>query len=228
MTDPKIDNGSKTPSERFKDLEDAVKDLNVSASEWSLAKKLLLTLAAILPLAVLVDVLLRKGTDGSPGTPGVSVPVGGIIAWPGRFQGDEDGYWSREDGSVWRVCDGGEVKLNEYPALLAAFGDAKGWPYAQDASSLTLPDLRGRFPMGVISAEAIGDDGGVSHLTFNTTSRRAAGGEGPALNYIQALEVGDDSSEDRWKMTVNDDGNEKRRFDIRPPFLAVHWLIRVK
>jgi len=60
----------------------------------------------------------------------------------------------------WLLCDGSEVLKADYPLLYAAIGDA--WGTASANTKFKLPDLKGRFPVGVGSVNA-GDSSAESY-----------------------------------------------------------------
>lgn len=61
----------------------------------------------------------------------------------------------------WLLCDGEQYLKTEYPelyaAILDAYGDTtKGWVAPTDSDHFRVPDLRGRFPLGVGNGTASG------------------------------------------------------------------------
>lgn len=70
----------------------------------------------------------------------------------------------------WLECDGGPVAANHYPALTAAIGTAFG---GDGATTLGLPDLRGRTPLGAGNGPGLtprprGEAGGTETVTLTT------------------------------------------------------------
>jgi hypothetical protein len=63
----------------------------------------------------------------------------------------------------WLVCDGSSVLKATYPALDAILS-AASYPFGSDATHFTLPDMRGRVPVGVgthADVDALGDSDGL-------------------------------------------------------------------
>lgn len=67
----------------------------------------------------------------------------------------------------WLPCDGSLVLREEYPALFSAIGTTYG---AGDGSTtFALPNLQGRFPLGVSGSHALGSTGGAETVTLATS-----------------------------------------------------------
>lgn len=80
-------------------------------------------------------------------------PVGGIIQYAGS---------STPAGGKWLICDGSLVSRSTYASLFTAIGTAYG---AGDGSTtFALPNLKGRFPIGLdvtkAAVDALGEIGG--------------------------------------------------------------------
>lgn len=101
--------------------------------------------------------------DGSIGAndlaPGLLVPVGGIAMYGGAAA-----------PTNWLLCDGASLlRAGTYAALFTAIGTAFG---TVDGTHFTLPDLRGRTPIGVgtgpgLSARALAAAGGEENHTLS-------------------------------------------------------------
>lgn len=64
----------------------------------------------------------------------------------------------------WLTCDGASVAKATYPALDAILS-AAGYPFGSTSTNFTLPDLRGRVPVGVgthADVDALGDSDGLA------------------------------------------------------------------
>ena len=81
----------------------------------------------------------------------VGVPIGSIMMW---------GSTSAPDG--WKLCHGGTYDINIYPELYAVLGTA------------TLPDMRGRFPLGASTTGPIPatilTSGGTTTYSYTTVT----------------------------------------------------------
>lgn len=118
---------------------------------------------------------VRRPLDGGGGG---FVPAGSIVMW-----------YAATPPAGWLICDGATFAAATYPALAAVLGGT------------TLPDMRGRFPVGVATSDSswdvIGEIGGKKKSS--TTSVVASGSD-----------------------TVQDAGTD----DNLPPYRAVHFIIR--
>jgi len=94
--------------------------------------------------------LLGDGTWGVIAVPS-SIPVGATIMWPGAAAPTD-----------WRLCDGASLLRTDFPALFTAIGVLYG---SVDATHFTLPDFRGRVPVGLgpnALVNALGNNDGVA------------------------------------------------------------------
>jgi microcystin-dependent protein len=73
------------------------------------------------------------------------VPIGTIMAYGGDVRNAEVAKQLESQG--WLVCNGMQVKRDDYPALFKAVGVSFG--AGDGKATFHLPDLRGRFPRGV-------------------------------------------------------------------------------
>lgn len=78
--------------------------------------------------------------DGSVGTASGGVPVGSIVLWPASSLPAD-----------WLACDGASLLRSGYPDLFAVLGTAYG---AADGTHFSLPDYRGRVPVGLKAGDA--------------------------------------------------------------------------
>jgi microcystin-dependent protein len=67
-------------------------------------------------------------------------PVGSIVLWP-----------AAAPPADWLVCDGASLLRSAYPALFAVLGTTYG---AADGTHFSLPDYRGRVPVGLKASDA--------------------------------------------------------------------------
>jgi len=83
-----------------------------------------------------------------------AMPVGSIILWSGD---------NPPDG--WLLCDGAEELRVDWPELFALIGTSFG---AASGDTFTLPNLLGRFPLGVSGAHGKATSGGAETHTLTT------------------------------------------------------------
>ncbi len=133
-----------------------------------------------------VEVGVQKGTpSASPQTPavpsgalavltvtvprnaqlGTDIPEANIsrCRWTAPVDGTPVGVVSQFAGSVpplgWLLCQGQGLRRDEYPELFAAIGTLYGAP---SSTTFSLPDMRGRMPVGVKTGQpGLGDLGAV-------------------------------------------------------------------
>lgn len=67
-----------------------------------------------------------------------------------------------EPGPGWKLCDGQALLKAEYPRLFAVIGGEFG----ETATSFTLPDLRGKMPMGASADAPLFSVGGAASVTL--------------------------------------------------------------
>jgi microcystin-dependent protein len=95
-----------------------------------------------------LDVLERSG-GASTGVSGGSAPVGTIVA-----------YWGVSAPAGWLLCNGGGFPAATYPDLAAHLGGT------------TLPNLKGRVPVGLDAAQTefdtLGETGGSKTVALST------------------------------------------------------------
>lgn len=73
--------------------------------------------------------------DGAVSTASGGMPVGSIVLWP-----------AAAPPADWLTCDGASLLRSAYPALFAVLGTTYG---AADGMHFSLPDYRGRVPVGL-------------------------------------------------------------------------------
>ncbi len=174
---------------------------------------------------------------GQPGTPDSSggMGSGAIVAFVGS-DAPED----------WLLCDGDAVSRTEYKALFDVIGEAYG---AGDGNAtFNLPDLRGRFPLGldnmggtsadvVTAAEAdslAGSGGAETHtLTINEMPAHSHGVKhayddtNGGIGILAAYHVGSQSvntSGENEVFLVNTGGDESH--NNMPPYLSLNYIIK--
>ena len=78
--------------------------------------------------------------DNAVGLASGGAPVGSIVLWPAATVPAD-----------WLACDGASLLRSAYPALFAVLGTMYG---AADGTHFTLPDYRGRVPVGLKATDA--------------------------------------------------------------------------
>jgi hypothetical protein len=108
------------------------------------------------------------------------VPIGTIMAYGGDVRKKEIIDQLGDEG--WLVCNGNQVKRNEYPELFKAVGVSFG--AGDGKTTFHLPDMRGRFLRGVDHSKGMDPDAG-------SRSPAAPGGNtGDAVGSVQDDTVG--------------------------------------
>lgn len=156
--------GTSTPLPTYTDQALTIPHTNpiiLDASGWMLAY-VAGGVAYKLEMRTVDDVLLwtadnilvpLPGTGGSTGEPGEPTPVHD----PGTIV-----MTARDSAPVgWLLCDGAAVSRTTYAALFAAIGTKFG--IGNGSSTFNVPDMRGRFPLGLAAAgtgSVLGQTGG--------------------------------------------------------------------
>lgn len=86
----------------------------------------------------------------------ILLPTGSILMWS-----------AANAPSGFLVCNGAYLLRTSYPNLFSVIGITYG---STDVSNFRLPDLRGRFPIGVSDSFSQGTYGGVYDVTLTTTN----------------------------------------------------------
>ena len=199
-----------------------------------LQKFMWLLTGGIIVLGVLFPLFL-KGKPGSPGEKGedgISVPIGGVVAWPAPLPLADD-----EWHNVWRVCDGSAIRIAEVNEKLAGYlGDTYGTP---DPGYVYLPDFQGYFLRGMAKDNTVDPDGGTRKLgnpqkdsiTSHQHGQRSGGA--PSVNSngggrIQSGALNHNANGTHTKPQNVTDNNNDGKSEARPKNMAVYWIIRVQ
>lgn len=121
------------------------------------------------------------------------------------------------------ACDGSNYLRVDYPALYEALDDA----FITDADNFTVPDLRGRFPLGVSASHAIGSVGGseTHTLTNDEVPAHSHTYSKPDVSVLVAApgEVPVSTLDLIPDVTGNTGGGQPH--NNMPPFASVRWAI---
>jgi len=125
--------------------------------------------------------------------------IGEIRMWPCYFE-----------PYMWAFCDGRLLSIAEYEALFSILGVTYG---GDGITNFALPDLRGRFPIGMgsgpgLTAHTLGQQAGAESITVT---------QGPA-------------GAKEWKTpaTVFKPYGDTTRVDSMPPYLAINFIIALE
>ncbi len=161
----------------------------------------------------------------------LAVRAGAVLAWAGS---------AAPDG--WKLCDGAAISRSDFEDLFSVIGETFG---AGDGSTtFNLPDLRGRFPLGLdnmggASADSVtateadqlaGVGGSEKHTltvdempAHNHEFRRV--GSGNAGAETRAIQTRSNSD---WQTNgvIIDDAGGGQAHDNLPPFLSLNYIIK--
>ena len=166
---------------------------------------------------------MARFRDGQVITADALNALGGLTGEIRMFAGpgpDAPGSGTRDGGNAeWLFCDGGAVNRSDYSDLFALIGTIYG--SGNGSTTFNLPDLKGRFPVGV-NATAIGqrNTGGRSVRPLGSYGGREVVGHAwpmtspsaPTDGYIDLISK-------RAQDSVIEDTN-------LPPFLCVNFIIK--
>ena len=147
-----------------------------------------------------------------------AIPVGGIVPFFGNPAALPPN---------WRICDGSVLDDPESPLVV-------WWRSRESEGAFQVPDLRGRFVMGVPPNEEIGDVGGrksvprhrhssgrfVAETADHTTYRR------PKTAPLGGNVVSGHTHQNR--LDVSGWSGWEDEGDNRPPFVSLHYIIKIK
>lgn len=167
---------------------------------------------------------------------------GTVKMWAGQVSKIPVGY---------RLCDGAELQIRDYPALFDMLGTSFG---GNGTSSFLLPDLRGRFVAGFDGTQGsdygrIGSTGGAASVTlsadqlpehdhvngrsYDKLSARAA--DIDSNNTAKTLDSGAPGEEYRiggmgisqWREATIQKVGKNEAHENRPPFFTLAYIIKV-
>lgn len=177
---------------------------------------------------------LEPMIDVSGGSPSVTaVPTGGILA-----------YGAASAPTGFLLCDGSLVSRATFAALFAVIGIDFG--AGDGMTTFAVPDMRGRYPMGVAASgtgNALGDTFGAidhthtgpSHIHPATLPRDGWGSTLTTPSETGRLNVGDATGAGQfsssYQPTSDQDiatgaGGTGVTGTANPPTLAVYWIIK--
>lgn len=176
---------------------------------------------------------------GPPGPPGISAPLGSIVAWP----------IAQDAPARWRVCKGDilDIEKDDCKPLADLLGATYG---AVGPGKVKLPDFRGYFLRGHGRA----DSGPGALASLNRIDSRNVGSaqvqavrcvaaavadpkeegdfiqmKGPALAYGNAKPADESfNADERSKAYHETKITTGTVAETRPMNVAIHWIIRVK
>jgi len=152
------------------------------------------------------------------------VPIGAIMPYAGPIASFSD------IPSGYLLCDGSEVQQGIYPDLFDVIQFTYG--AGVNPSTFKLPDLRGRFPLGLdnmdngttvndVSGVAVDAGGGVANRVTNTSARSLGGSGGTEIIDTTNVAFGSGSQFD----TTSGSGPYQNQ-NVMNPYLAIHYIIR--
>lgn len=156
-------------------------------------------------------------------------PTGAVVSYAGN---------AAPEG--WLICDGRAVSRVTYAALFAVLGTRYG--SGDGATTFTLPDLRGRMPVGAgqgtsLTNRNLGTTGGAethaltipelpSHSHTSPTANRAA--DGGTFELAQTATIaGGHTIYDYFGGAPTDVTGGNGAHNNMPPFLALNFIIRI-
>lgn len=152
------------------------------------------------------------------------VPVGAVMPYAGPIASITDlptGYL---------LCDGSEVPQGLYPDLYAVIGTTFG--AGINPSTFKLPDLRGRFPLGLdnmdngttvndVSGVPVDAGGGVANRVTNTSARSLGGSAG-----TETVETDNVAFGSGTQFQGGTGSGPFENLNVMNPYLALHYIIR--
>lgn len=168
----------------------------------------------------------KAGKRGDPGEDAVGAPVGAIVAWMS----------DKELPDGWHACDGTNIDDIRVKGLDGERGLRppeverlrKSVVLKTPNNDLTLPDLRGYFLQGASDADPVASREGAREFIVQVRNFDKPGGS--TNSYMgNTLESGRGNGQPARDMVPRGDSKKNEYvLDNRPPFVAVHWIIRVK
>ena len=152
------------------------------------------------------------------------VPIGAIMSYAGPITSFAD------IPSGYLLCDGSEVAQGLYPELFNTIGTTFG--AGVNPNTFKLPDLRGRFPLGLdnmdngttvndVGGVAVDAGGGVANRVTNTSARSLGGSDGSEEITTDNVAFGSGT-----QFTGGTGSGPYNVLNVMNPYLAVHYIIR--
>jgi len=152
------------------------------------------------------------------------VPVGAIFPYAGpinSFADIPDGYL---------LCDGSEVSQGIYNELFGVIAFTYG--VGVNPNTFKLPDLRGRFPLGIddmdngLTVQNVDNDpvdagGGVAGRVTNSAAKSLGGSDGSERKDITDVNVGSGT-----QYTETTGSGPFQSVNVMNPYLAINYIIR--
>lgn len=173
--------------------------------------------------------ILNGNVTEAKQAPGTYIPIGGIIIW-----------LDASISSNWLLCNGQAVDRTTYATLFALWGTDFG--AGNGTTTFNVPDLRGRFPLGVAAAgtgSSLGGTGGTMDHTHSlaTGYAKVTAAAGSSNN----MWIDRQSVSPNWNSVVEGDLANTGGATVsnntgaalggssdtaNPPFIAVHFHVR--
>jgi len=152
------------------------------------------------------------------------IPIGGIIPFAGPISAFSD------IPSGYLLCDGSEIAQGIYPELFTRIGYTYGT--GVNPSTFKLPDLRGRFPLGLdnmdngltvndVSGVAVDAGGGIANRV-TSSSARSLGGTGG----FEIIETDNVAFGSGTQFASTTGAGPYENLNVMNPYIAMHYLIR--
>ena len=150
------------------------------------------------------------------------------ISWspkdPGNNAGDIKLTACSTAPAGWLLCDGSAVSRTTYSTLFAAIGTIFG--SGNGSSTFNLPDMRGRFALGVSSSYAFGSTGGAAAvtLTINEMPAHTHTG-GVSVNGYSYSSIQSSAATTAVGASTGSTGGGKPHNNM-PPYLSLNYIIK--
>lgn len=183
--------------------------------------------------------VLGAGEPGQETDTGVVKIGDGSTAWNGLGQlgihpGGVVGHAGATAPAGWLMCDGNSYLRASYPALFAEIGTIYG---AADGTHFSVPDLRGRFPIGVSAGlytpGQLGGSNTHSHTLGSAWAQITAAGNLIALlrktvtSFTSGVQITATLAANSVAETSGAAlGGSTDITDHTPPYLAINYIIK--
>jgi microcystin-dependent protein len=182
---------------------------------------------SVLVLAIFGSLTLFTPTEASE-------PAAPLAAYDCGYFVGEIRMWSGSDASVpngWLIANGQAISRSQYDELFGVIGTTYGG--GDGSTTFNVPNLSGRFPLGVGGSHGRSSTGGQETVTLTESQMpRHRHGPGYASNFVVSAGSGSNQafaggSYGYWSYPYTGYSGGNAAHENMPPYVTLYYIIRV-